>query len=1014
MNLSDKARLLQTSVLSTLFVGFAVPAFAQVVEDDEATSPVAEQIADEQQFEESADEIVVTGSRIKRDTFSSISPLQVITADTVIDAGLTNTADIVKSQTVISGVQLDTNINSSFVTNGGPGASNVSLRGLGEDRTLVLVNGRRFAPAGVEGAPSLPDLNLIPSSLVQRVDTLLDGASSVYGSDAIAGVVNVILRDEFDGFRIDGSFTEPFETGGETRRIGGLFGTTSDKGKFIAAIEYRQQDELDFQDRDFQRDENGLACSMDIEFDTNGDIRRQCDGAVGSQEFRTATSPFGDGAEIIPGSGFFNISNTNARPFRSIDLEATDNFINDQEALTAYVSAERELNLLGSEPTNLFFETSFSNVQTNVRNGFHGQLFPSVDSSNPTNPLSAFGVPLVPLTFSPIKRSDIDVDVIQYRMTAGIEGAVSFLPDWSYEAYASYSRSIGDSIRPVVLEDRLIESLATTVENPDGTLSCGVTNPDLFGFLTPATCVPVNLFAPSLYDSRNPQFATQAEFDFLSGERSVTTKVEQTVLSGFFTGPVFELPGGNVQVVLGAEYREDGLDSGTDTIASNGGAAGFFADRRSIGSVQQFEAFGEIDLPLVSGVTGIEDLSLNLAGRIVDNEFYPTEEVYSIKAGYSPVDFLTFKATYGTSFRSPGSRELFLGGQSGFVAGNNDPCIVPIGASIDDDGNPATDPIYDPTGDNRNPQVLANCVTEGVDPTSLGLGGSASIEAFRAGNPDLSPETSTAYTLGATFDQPFTDAFDLLFSASYFDIEVNNAPNVPTAGFILSQCYNSTDFPNDPFCQRRVRDPNTGFLTEINQTPFNLASFGAKGVDFNARGAFDFSAAGREFSVTSDNVLTYQFERESQNIADAPVADATGDFGFPEWRGNFNTRIATGDFSLFWGVRFIGGQDDLNTQTGEVIERDGDIRDAITGEIIDTRADFAVKQDIDDYFRHDVSVRYTGADDWSLVVGINNVFDEDPPLLDQDVGATLIGNVPAGIGYSTLGRSLFVTASKTF
>ena len=1005
MNMLDKTRLLQSTILGGLFVALSTPAFAQ-----DTVSTEVEEIQEDDDYRAGDQEIVVTGSRIKRDSFSSISPLQVITADTVIDAGLTKTADIVKSQTVISGVQLDTNINSSFVTNGGPGASNVSLRGLGEDRTLVLVNGRRFAPAGVEGAPSLPDLNLIPSSLVERVDTLLDGASSVYGSDAIAGVVNIILRDEFDGFRIDGSFTEPFETGGETRRIGGMFGSTGEQGKFIAAVEYRNQDVLRFRDRDFQYDDNGLPCSLDIELDANGEELRQCDGAIGSLEFRSARSPFGTGGDI-GGSGFFSVPNTSARPFRSIDLEGNDALINEQEALTAYVAADREVQFLGSEPTNVFFETSFSNVQTNVRNGFHGQLFPSVAADNPTNPLGFFGVPLVPVVFSPIRRSDIDVDIIQYRMTAGIEGDVSWLDDWSYEAFASYSRSIGDSVRPVVLEDRLIESLATTVENPDGTLSCGTTNVDLFGFLTPATCVPVNLFAPSLYDSRNPQFATQAELDFLSGERSVTTKVDQTLLSGYFTGPVFELPAGEVQVVLGAEYREDGLDSGTDTIASTGGAAGFFADRRSVGTVSQFEAFGEIDLPLVSGKPGIEELGVNLSARVVDNEFYPTEVVYGVKGAYKPTDWLTLKGTYGTSYRSPGSRELFLGGQSGFVGSANDPCIVPVGARLDDDGNPATDPVYDPTQDNRNPQVLTNCESEGVDPRALGLGGAASIEAFRSGNPNLDPETSTALTLGLTFDQPFTDAFDFLFSASYFDIEVNNAPNVPGAGFILSQCYNSTAFPNDPFCQRRVRDPNTGFLNEIDQTPFNLASFGAKGVDFNARAAFDFDAGGRTFEITSDNVVTHQFEREQQTIADAPINDAAGDFGFPKWRGNSNWRIASGDFSLFWGVRYIGSQVDLNQQTGEVIVRNPDIRNAITGDLLggDT-----VVQEIGDYFRHDASIRYNGGDDWSLVVGLNNVFDRDPPLLDQDVGATLIGNVPAGVGYSTLGRSLFVTASKTW
>ncbi len=1005
MNILDKTRLLQSTILGGLLVGLSIPAFAQ-----DTIPTEVEQVADT--FEDDdIDTIVVTGSRIKRDNFSSISPLQVITADTIIDSGLTSTADIIKSQTVINGVQLDTNFNSSFVTDGGPGASNVSLRGLGADRTLVLVNGRRFAPAGVEGAPSLPDLNLIPSSLVQRVDTLLDGASSIYGSDAIAGVVNVILRDEFDGFRVDGSFTEPFETGGETRRISALMGSTGDKGKFIAAVEYRVQDELNFDQRDFQLAANGQYCSLDIEINSGtGEEFRNCGGAIGSAEFRLFVSPFGQGDEFGD-TGFFDVLNSRDPNFRSGTLEAKDDLLNEQEALTAYVSADRDIELLGVDQT-VFFETSFSNVQTNVRQGFHGQLFPNVPADNPFNFLgTAFGADAVPVVFSPIKRSDINVDVTQYRMTAGLKGDLNFLDNWSHETFGSYSRSVGDSVRPVVLEDRLLLSQTTAVRAADGTVSCGLDVPPRFGFFTIATCIPVNFFAPSLYNGANPQFATQAEHDYLRGERSVTTKVDQLVLSTVFTGPVYELPAGEIQAAFGAEWREDGLDSGTDTIASTGGAAGFFADQPSIGTVSQYEVFGELDIPLVSGKQMAEELTVNLSGRFVNNKFYDSEFVYAAKGIYRPTDFLSFKASYGTSYRSPGARELFLGGQTSFGSSNSDPCIVPIAARRDDDGDPATTPVYDPSEDQRRDVVLNNCRAEGVDPLALGLAGTSSIEFFRAGNRRLDPETSTALSLGATFEQPFTDAFDLIASVNYYEIDVDDAPSIPGGATILSTCYNSTDFPNDPFCQRRERNPLTGFLTRVDITPFNLANFGAKGYDFNLRGAFDFDAGGRTFEVTSDTVVTHQFERISRDLPEAPLSNASGDYGFPKWRGNSNMRVATGDLSFFWGVRFIGSQDDIDRQTGEVIERAADGRLAATGGR--TGSDTVVTK-LDSYFRHDLSVRYTAGDEWSFVLGLNNVFDKAPPTLDQDVGASLIGNVPAGVGYDVRGRSMFMTASKTF
>ncbi len=992
-----------TVIASLMAAGFAAPAFAQ------ATQPSVENIQDgtdnefddiellDDEFEPEVDEVVATGSRIRRDTFSSISPLQVITADTVIDAGLTSTADIIKSQTVISGVQLDTNINSSFVTNGGPGASNVSLRGLGEDRTLVLINSRRAAPAGVEGAPSLPDLNLIPSSLVQRVETLLDGASSVYGSDAVAGVVNVILREEYDGFRLDGSVTQPFEPGGGTRRITALMGDTGERGNFIAAVEYRVQDELDFEDRRFQRADNGQFCSFDLETNSEtGEEFRNCGGAIGSAEFRTFVSPFGTGDESPFFPGFFDVENSRDPNFRSGTLEAKDNLFNEQEALTAYVSANRQINPLGLDDTNFFFEGQIANVQTFVRNGFHGQLFPGVPANNPFNGLGRVGADAVPVVFSPIRRSDIDVDVLQYRLVGGIEGEVTGLDDWSYEAFASYSRSIGDSVRPIVLEDRLNLSLTTSRNTADGVV-CGTEGVDRFGFFTVTPCVPVNLFAPSLYDGSNPQFATQAEFDYLRGERSVTTKVDQLNLSGYFTGPVFELPAGEVQVVLGGEYRVDGLNSGVDTIASEGGAAGFFADANSIGQVWQLEGFAEVDIPIMADQPGFEDLRLNLSGRVVDNEFYSTDTVYAVKGTYSPVDWLTARASYGTSYRSPGSRELFLGGQTSFAGGRVDPCVVPILAPGDID--------------NRIDRLLDNCRAFGVDPLTLGADGVPSIEVIRRGNVQLDPETSDAFTAGLTFEQPFTDAFDLLFSVSYFDINVDDAPREPGANDIVNGCLFSEDITTNPFCDLIRRDPATGFISEVDNTPFNAATFGAKGYDFNLRGVYEFDAFDRNFTFINDTVVTNQTGRTSQARAGDDVADSAGDIGFPEWRGTSNFRLAMDDLSMFWGVRYIGKQDDLNAVTGEIIERTPDGRFAATGGR--TSSD-TVTQNIGDYFRHDISVRYQGGDDWGVVLGVNNVFDRQPPLLDQDAGATLIGNVPAGIGYDFRGRSVFMTVNRSF
>ncbi|MCR9079605.1 MAG: TonB-dependent receptor [Hyphomonadaceae bacterium] len=1004
-----KKKLFATSLLASAVGGlWAGAAVAQETGDEEV--PVVIEEVDEDD-EARQDKVVVTGSRLRRDSFSSVAPLQVITAETAVEAGLIDSSEILKSGTSVNGVQLDTNVNSSFVTNGGPGASNVSLRGLGADRTLVLVNGRRFAPAGVEGAPSLPDINLIPTLMISRVETLLDGASSIYGSDAIAGVQNVILRDEFDGVAFQTFNREPLDDGGKTERYGMIIGSTTDEGKFVLAAEYRAQEALQFRDRDFQMSDDGRFCSMDIETNSaTGEQFNNCGGAIGSVEFRSFTSPFGQGAPFV--APFNSVTNSRDPAFRSVLLEADDEFIPEQTVFNVYGLGDRDINVFGHD-TNVYSEVSYSNSQTFVRAGFHGQLFPSVAATNPTNPL---GFTAVPVIFSPIGRSNIDVDVTQTRFTAGARGSLDFLgsdflSQWEYDVYGQYSRSVGDSIRPAVLEERLALSLSTTVQNPDGSLSCGNALTDLFGFITQQTCVPINLFAPSLYNSANPQFATQAELDYISGERSVTTKVDQMLFGGFVTGPLFKLPGGEAGGVLGFEYREDGLDSGTDTIAATGGAAGFFADRRSQGQVSITEAYGEIELPLLANVPGAEELTVNLSGRYVSHEFFDDEFVYSGKVAYSPVEYLTLRGTYGTAYRAPGLRELFLGGQSGFASGFVDPCVVPNGAQLDDDGNPATPPVYDPTADTRTTTVLANCTAEGVDPTSLGLNGVPGVETFRAGNTGLSPETSEAWTAGFVFEQPFTDAIDVTIGVTYFDITVEEAPVIPSTQLILQNCYQSQNFPNDPFCQRRVRDA-FGNLSEVNVTPFNLSGFGATGYDLNLRTNIDFQAFGSDWEFITDTVATYSDSVERQILETSPVEDFVGDAGQPEWAANVNARLITGDWTLSYGLEYIGEVDaDRDSETLALNGTAADGRFETTG--ARTSADTIVSA-IDAYYLHNMSVQYEG-DTWSATLGVRNVFDEDPPLVDQDAfNPTLIGNVPVGSGYDILGRSLFLSLTKEF
>lgn len=1030
-----KRKLLYSVIAASLTASVAVgQAWAQAAEEQDERRTTEEAVEET----EIADRIVVTGSRIRRDSFTSTVPLQIITDEEIRDAGLIDTAQILQQSNVAQGVQLDNTIaTGGFVTDGGPGANNIALRGLSADRTLVLINGRRFAPAGAEGAPSLPDVNLIPSSMIERIDILLDGASSVYGSDAIAGVVNVILRSNFDGFQADAFINVPENGAAKSQRYNLMMGSQGDNHSFVIALEHFSQNRMKLKDSDYNFDPGrGIACYRNIWTDENGDTQSRCTGAIINRARRGLTTDLvrTPGETNFPGIlpvGWSTIASQGGSQdprWTSSYLEGNDDVIPESERYSIFMTGTRDLQpIFGLEGVQAFVEFSHSNSQTDQQQGFGGQLFPSVPASNPFNP---FGVETVPIVHWPADRS-FEIEVQQTRTLGGLRGDFASFgaPRWDFELFAGYTRSIGYSSRGALDEDRLRESIATSrIEN--GQIVCGTNAPTGFGFIGPNPCVPVNLFADSLYPIdgiSTSAFATQAELDYLFVNRTVTTRVDQSIAGGFVTGPIFELPAGDVAAVFGIEWRRDSLDSGVDAIAGQGRAAGFFADRRSVGSVYLTEAYGELSIPILAGRRFAEDLTLDLAGRLTDHEFYGSNSTFSVRMGYSPVNFLTFRGTYGTSFRAPNARELFLGGQTGFVGAAADPCLVPF-AAREDGATPNDPPVYNPDNDNRNPIVIANCQAEGVDPFSLGLGGASSIEAFRTGNTNLDPETSTAWSLGLVVEQPWFDRFDAALSLNWFKLEVEDAVGLPGAAFGLAQCYNSNDFPNDPFCARRTRDPVSGLLLSVDNTPFNVSRSESSGVDINTRFGMDFDAF-NGFRLEVNSQWTWSDEILTQTLSTSPINNLVGDWGNPEWRGAITSRIIKGDWSVLWRARMIGKQASIYNDTtpgaafpyGQRIHPTCAAVDVAAGCISINNPDtpfvdfssYVTSQGTTWY--NDLTVTYR-QNTWIARAGVNNVFNTNPAVVSGNApGATLgNGNAVLGSGYDLIGRSFFLNVAKTF
>lgn len=1047
-------------------------------------------------IEETRDTVVVTGSRIRRDEFTGIAPVQVVQGDLAREIGLISADNLLQSSVQATGVQIDNTFN-AFVLDNGPLATSVGLRGLGAQRTLTLLNSRRLGPGGVGGAPTSADLSLIPSLLIDRVDTLLDGASSVYGSDAVAGVVNILLRDDLDGFEVQATYDHTLQEGGEELVAGAAWGTTTDRASIGVAVEYSNRQEVRYGDRDFTQ------CEQFIEVDRNGVIRSDdtsltpgttintCKLATINRIFIDEGNPFGN-VWYTPGEsniGIPNFSETSLDPFftqfnpgaitdvdvdgdnvpdfgvidldgnglTEVDLKGLYNFngssrdrqghlITPRERVSAFAYATYNLGNEGN--TELFFEGLFSRRTGNVFNP-GATIFPDVPGTNPTNPCNQaapggvncvgffgpfnFGNPVVtPIVSVRGDRDFTEVETNQMRFIGGLRGDFtlfdSFNPlssigfsSWNYETFVSYNRVSGESRQEGILEDNLNLSVNTTVLDPStNTLVCGSLDENNDGIpetnasddvLGRGGCVPVNLFAGSLYQEGGGTFATQAETDYLFGARTFDTTTEQLIIGGVLQGDLAQLPNGTViPLVLGFEWRKDSVDSIPNDVAANGELFAFFADAGAQGSRNLYELFAETSLTLLSDKPFAKDLTVEAAGRWTEESTFGAAITYSVRARYQPTDFLTFRGTFGTSFRAPNAQEQFLVGRSGFST-ISDPCSVPEEARIVG-LNPGDPDIYDPTQDTRSQAVLDNCFAQGIDPTAFQLDGGLptyGVEVFSRGGDFvqavIDPETSESWTAGFVFDQTFTDALTFRLSGTYYEIEIQDSIAQLSTQSIINNCFGATATQQSFFCPFIERDTDD-FIDNVDSTFFNVARETSKGVDINMFAEKEFTINDRLLTLSLDVIANRAIEQIFQFGEEFAPVDDVGTPSVPKWNGSANLIAEYRDFRFQWFTRYIQG--------GEAPFFDTDF--SALGETCQFLGqECRPYGKTDDYLTHSASISWEPREDILLNVGVANVFDREPELVDDEIRqTTVLRNIPLGSGYDVFGRRVFFTLRKTF
>ena len=942
--------------------------------------------------------MVITGSRIARDAYTSTAPIQVITAEASTLEGLVDTAEILQGSSISQGSLQLNNQFAGFVVEGGPGINSVSLRGLGAQRSLVLLNGQRPGPAGVRGQVAAFDLQVIPDSIISRVEILKDGASSIYGSDAVAGVANIITRSSIDKPEINLQYNATEQGGGNTLQINGALGFELFGGNIMLAAEYETRDPLKFGDRSY------LSCAQDLAYDaTTGQRIDRLDRSIlagtslggctsGNIYFNTvivgATRyvPSPNGVTTGPIAGYrprtnqswdcnLALAGTQRPPNCTTNLPDGnpayyEDVLNDPrfldsdaiagvDRLSAYGKADFQLDLLGGidwTTEALFTRREFDSHR--VR-----QFFPVIAPNSGYDVPGTFGglgnslFPAAlaqPITIWP---SDNSVEVDYYYVNSGLAGDF-LLPGWTWSLNASYSSSEGEYSGNQILKETAGD----------------------WNFARPSD----GLYAGPNYNPFDPAFLSgnysDAVYDLLSDTSVGTTTYEQTVVGGVITGDVFELPAGPLGLAVGAEWRTFEIDDTPDPRSVGNEFWGTTSAGNTRGEDTVSEAFAEINIPLLKGIPFIEELTLDGSTRVFDYDSYGSDSVWKAGLNWQVIPSVRIRGTKGTSYRAPALYELYLGNQTGFL------------------GQLAIDPCIN-WANSSNPNIQTNCAAAGIPGNYAGAGSSATIVSA-GGIGLLDAETSEASTLGLIWTPEF---IDLSFAIDYFDIQINDAVTQLGAGTILGGCYGAPIFPN-VFCSLFTRNApnapiNPNNVTLVNDNYLNADSQITAGIDFTLRyeHEFDFGDLSVDVSATHTTEDINQLFSPT-TVSGFNTSDFNGSLGDPEWVGDATIQLRRGDWTYSWFVDYVGKMDhepfaaDVVAYFGRNIRR--------------------INQ-TDPWLSHDVSVRYRG-DNFVVTGGVSNVFAAPPPAITTGVSSRF-GNSPAFASqYDLRGRTFFLRVGYEF
>ncbi len=889
--------------------------------------------------------VVVTGSLIKQQSdLTSPVPMTTVAPEMLQATGVLEITQAFRNlPEFASGNSTDLNI-------GGGGLQSLNMRNMGVQRTLTLVNGRRMAgfsdAVGNQGTPV--DVSMIPRGLISRVDVERDGAGPTYGSDAVAGVVNFILDENFKGFDVSGQYGMSGEGDGDSYQVSGKLGFGDERGSVVFAADYLNKEIIFSNARDFMINPVTQLTSTQVvragsEVGPGGRI-------IGPGNTIVACYPNEGGPNVAPNCPLFN---ANAA---GVNVLNTGSTIRDLGALGRYNITDNiafkaqafYLNRYNSAPIGGY------GLQTNLTFGLYngGFAIPATSSNNP------FGrdVRIRWLTLS-AGRNDQLTDVSQLWSNFGFTGRIA--DRWDWEVLQSNSRTYSDQIYTAYPVSSRIRNL-----------------------FIPALCQADPLCAPiGAIGNLDRFFAggavlTPQQADYGWFDEAVTSVYTIQQTTGTIGGRLFNLPAGEVQAALGAEYKRTTGSQSMDPITQTLDSA------RTVllpwtGEYSTKEGYAEFQVPVLTDMPLAKSLELNAQVRYTSFDAVGTKltdsTTWKVGLSYAMTEDVRFRATYGTAFRAPTPFDLYRGGGvSQDIA--TDPCVLT--------GVRAT-----------NPTIAQNCVAAG-SPNGPPTTGNTLLR-ISGGSPSLQPEKGNSLAIGAVLTPRFAENFTA--TVDYYRVELTDAIGLTNLTQVLQTCY------SDPSFAQRVQDRadicfgyNTrnpdGSIGRINVYGININTLSTKGIDFSAGYRFpELGPVPGSLSMDLRASRLLSFYNSANAVA---VRELRGILEYPTWKGSLNLNYRLDQWSASWTARFLSSMTDSAVRSGSI---------PTPNPLGYTGTPFYVVNDLSINWRGLGSDRGTPR----ATLGINNVLDKQPPLVvgNRGTSPTL---------YDTLGRYFYLNLGYRF